>query len=642
MSLAGFESERVAPSTGARELASLLEGGLAAVRNGDAESVKQIIAKDLAAALSSHFDGRRPVSSGTGIGTVADVPWAGVHLRGGAATAKQGIYAVYLFARDGSAVYLSFNQGTENVGGGLSVLRKRALDMQRAAGIVDAGDRVDLRSSNARPKRYEAGSAYAVRYEAGAVPDDVALRADLETMVSYVDAAVAAGLWFDPTREPLHLLFKWSRDRGPDTVEQHRAVVKDKGRTWWGKHGDKGISPSKLAALQSQLDDGVVTHAYLYGDQKLVRARLEALTDDPDQVPDDEHPAQQPKDGASLFARVSELEDLPAGWAQKGLVLASDADPAKMQGALSNQTTPLFVLERFGSSEQGGQLPTPEPPLTLAWLAEQTLWTEPELEELLEAIDPSSGKGQVILAGPPGTGKTWVAERVARYLTQDLPLHHRLVQFHPSYGYEEFVEGIRPVATDGGIVFKAVNGTVLEMAQAIEDQSDVHVLIIDELNRANVPRVFGELLYLLEYRGESITLQYSKSFALPENLRFIATMNTADRSVRSIDVALRRRFEVFECPADAEILRRFYERPQNTTSVLDLVAGFEKLNAALTTQLDRHHTIGQSFFMAPSFDRARLERTWRRQILPLIEDYFFDRPDVVADFTLESFWAPPV
>lgn len=624
-----------------RALASLLEVSLAAVRAGDAPSVKQAIDKDLSETLSSHFRGQRPVSSGTGIGTVADVPWAGVHPAGAAVTAKQGVYAVYLFARDGSAVYLSFNQGTENVGGGLSVLRKRVLDMQRAAGIIDPGDVVELRSSNARPKKYEAGSAYAVRYEAGAVPDDAVLRADLETVVSYVDAAVAAGLRFDPTREPLHMLLKWSRDRGPDTVEQHRAVVKDKGRTWWGKLGDKSISPSKLAALQSQLDDGVVTHAYLYGDQKLVRARLEAMTDDPDQVPDEERPAQQLNDGASFFARLSEFEDLPAGWAQDGLVLASDADPAKMQGALSNQTTPLFVLERFGSATQAGQQPALEPELTLEWLAEQTLWTKQELEELLEAIDPASGKGQVILAGPPGTGKTWVAERVARYLTQDLPLHHCLVQFHPSYGYEEFVEGIRPVATDGGIVFKAVNGTVLEMAQAIEDQSDVHVLIIDEINRANIPRVFGELLYLLEYRDETITLQYSKSFALPSNLRFIATMNTADRSVRSIDVALRRRFEVFECPADAEILRRFYQRPQRTTTVPDLVEGFEKLNEALAAQLDRHHTIGQSFFMAPSYDRARLERTWRRQILPLIEDYFFDRPDVVAEFTLESFWAPP-
>ena len=620
-----------------RGLAARLEAALAAMRNGDAAAVKRIVGKELPSALEGTFNGARPVSSGTGIGTVADVPWVGVHPAGAAATAKEGMYAVYLFARDGSAVYLSFNQGTENVSGGTAVLRKRVLDMRSAAGIADAGDRLDLRSQNTRPKRYEAGNAYALRYGAESVPDDGTLRTDLETVLSYVDSAVAAGLEFDPAREPLHLVFKWSRDLGPDVVEQHRAVAGETGRTWWGKMGMKSISPSKLATLQSQLDDGVTTHAFLYGEQRLVRTRLIAMTDDPDEVPDSERPSYQPKEENSFFACVSDFEDLATGWAQDHLVLARDADPAKMQGALSNRTTPLYVFERFAGSTEPIPPPVSPPELTIEWLAEQTLWTQAELEELLEALDPLTGKGQVILAGPPGTGKTWVAERVARYLTQDVPLHRRLVQFHPSYGYEEFVEGIRPVASEGGIVFAVVKGTVLEMAEAIEDQSDVHVLIIDELNRANMPRVFGELLYLLEYRDDTITLQYSDSFSLPANLRVIATMNTADRSVRSIDVALRRRFEVFECPADAVILRRFYERPENATSVADLIEGFEKLNAGLTAELDRHHTIGQSFFMASRFDRDRLERTWRRQIVPLIEDYFFDRPDVVANLRSRAF-----
>lgn len=634
------EAPSVRPDAGSG-ISDLLDRGLAAVREGTTALVKQRIGDELPAMLEGVLGGERPVSSGTGVGTTADVPWAGVHPAGTAATAKEGVYAVYLFARDGSAVYLSFNQGTENVSGGTAVLRKRSLDMRDAAGIAEAGDPVDLRSKNQRPRRYEAGSAYAIRYEAGAIPDDAAVLVDLERVLGYVDAAVASDMQFDAKREPLHVLFKWSRERGPDTLEEHRTVAQERGRTWWGKLGDKPVSQAKISALREQLAEGVATYAFLYGDQKLVRAKLHAVTDDPDEVLDDERPASQPKEQSSFFACLSDFEDLPVGWAQRGLVLASDADPAKMQGALSNQTTPLFVLERFAAQLTSDAAPNLGPELTLGWLADETLWTREQLEELLEALDPSTGKGQVILAGPPGTGKTWVAERVARYLTQDLPLHHRLVQFHPSYGYEEFVEGIRPVARAGGIAFEVVKGTVLAMAEAIEDQSDVHVLIIDELNRANVPRVFGELLYLLEYRDEAIELQYSESFALPSNLRFVATMNTADRSVRSIDVALRRRFEVFECPADQGILERFYQRPENTTSVPDLVEGFGKLNDALAEQLDRHHTIGQSFFMRSDYDRGQLERTWRRQILPLIEDYFFDRPDVVAEFSIERFWAAP-
>ena len=159
---------------------------------------------------------------------------------------------------------------------------------------------------------------------------------------------------------------------------------------------------------------------------------------------------------------------------------------------------------------------TAAPVLTIEWLKAQTLWNEADLNELLEAVKTG---GQVILAGPPGTGKTWVAEHVARFLTQDLPLQIRTVQFHPSYGYEEFVEGLRPVAEDGGIAVKVMPGVILQIAESMDGTEAIHVLVVDELNRANIPRVFGELLYLLEYRDQDIDLQYSRDFHLPGNLR---------------------------------------------------------------------------------------------------------------------------
>jgi 5-methylcytosine-specific restriction endonuclease McrBC GTP-binding regulatory subunit McrB len=145
-------------------------------------------------------------------------------------------------------------------------------------------------------------------------------------------------------------------------------------------------------------------------------------------------------------------------------------------------------------------------------------------------------------------------------------------------------------------------------------------------------------MYLFEYRDKEIRLQYTESFKLPARLMFIGTMNTADRSIRAIDVALRRRFDVFECPPDSRILERYYRSTGRVNTVPDLYAGFEALNTALTDELDRHHTIGHTFFMAGEFNHDRLRHVWRHQIGPLIEEYFFDRPDLADDYVISRFW----
>lgn len=174
------------------------------------------------------------------------------------------------------------------------------------------------------------------------------------------------------------------------------------------------------------------------------------------------------------------------------------------------------------------------------------------------------------------------------------------------------------------------------MVQQIRDEQQLHVLVMDEMNRANLPRVLGELMYLFEYRGQPVDLLYTHNFELPRNLLFLGTMNTADRSIRSIDIALRRRFEVFECPPDSKILERYYKSRDN--QIPGLIDGFEQLNAQLTSTLDRHHTVGHTFFMASSMTPARLQGTWTRKIAPLLEEYFFDQPHVAEDFSLDRFW----
>jgi 5-methylcytosine-specific restriction protein B len=286
--------------------------------------------------------------------------------------------------------------------------------------------------------------------------------------------------------------------------------------------------------------------------------------------------------------------------------------------------------------------PPEEPPeaemeYTREWLLSRTLWPEADLDAIIETLEGPAP--QVVLAGPPGTGKTWVAKQLVTYLTQGRPNCQRLVQFHPSYGYEDFLEGLRPVADKGAMTFEPVNGIVLDIVKEIGNRKTPFYLIIDEMNRANLARVFGELMYLFEYRDEAMSLRYTPEFELPRTLRFIGTMNTADRSIRSIDIALRRRFEVFECPPSLPILAAYYDEPGHLNEVDSLFSGFEQLNQKLTDRIDRHHAIGHTFFMAPTMTVNRLTGIWTRKVRPLLEEYFFDQAEIVAEeFKPESFW----
>jgi 5-methylcytosine-specific restriction protein B len=233
---------------------------------------------------------------------------------------------------------------------------------------------------------------------------------------------------------------------------------------------------------------------------------------------------------------------------------------------------------------------------------------------------------QVILYGPPGTGKTFIAQRLARFLTDAGNV--RLVQFHPSYAYEDFFEGYRPVTRDGQVVFEIKAGPLRRLAEdAAEEPATPHVLIIDEINRANLAKVFGELYFLLEYRDQSVQLLYSdegsEDFPLPANLFLIGTMNTADRSIALVDAAMRRRFAFVSLHPDdphvRDVLRGWLakHRPGDGDTAPRLL---EELNRRISNSDFR---VGPSYLMRPWIyeEDDGLEQVWDSDLLPLLAEY---------------------
>lgn len=274
---------------------------------------------------------------------------------------------------------------------------------------------------------------------------------------------------------------------------------------------------------------------------------------------------------------------------------------------------------------------------SLRSLADTLLLDPSFLEEIWKLLEE---KRQIIFQGPPGTGKTYVAQRLAECLAGS-PDRVTIVQFHPSYAYEDFVQGFRPTRKEGHAGFELSNGPLLEAAATAEcEPAEKHFLIIDEINRGNLAKVFGELYFLLEYREKQIRLQYNKiEFGLPPNLYIIGTMNTSDRSIALVDLALRRRFYFVSFdphkPPVAGLLRRWLIRAPDLEWVADVVDRANKLLGS------RHAAIGPSYFMKERLNKDAVERIWKHSVMPYIEEHLFGEPDQLSKFELERLRSQP-
>ena len=413
--------------------------------------------------------------------------------------------------------------------------------------------------------------------------------------------------------------------------------------------------PPEPADIRSAVDEGYAQVPYLKREEKIreVRALLLAMKPDdlvmttsggvihvgriagePEQVASE--------GGRSNLRRLVEWADVSAAFeelpAELSALLKSGGDVTDLTDAIdlvANLLPPIDIVDP----------PKPPPPPTILDLRHLT---DEEADALLvgkewldELVDLLNLRRQAILYGPPGTGKTYLALKTAEAIAQ--PENVRMVQFHPSYSYEDFFEGYRPRRGEGGVVgFELKAGPFRRIVEDAREHPDQpYVLIIDEINRANLAKVFGELYFLLEYRDNAIELlnseEDSKPFSLPKNVYIIGTMNTADRSIALVDAAMRRRFALLSLhPDDAHVhgmLRAWLERRGLDTRPADLL---DELNSRIP---DRDFAVGPAYLMKPGEvdSEAGLERIWRTSILPQLEElHYGDSVDVVKRYGLAA------
>ena len=257
-------------------------------------------------------------------------------------------------------------------------------------------------------------------------------------------------------------------------------------------------------------------------------------------------------------------------------------------------------------------------------------------KEYNKLVDLIKDKQNIILQGSAGAGKTYAAKRLAySIIGEENKKQVKMIQFHQSYSYEDFIMGFRPSENEG---FELKEGVFYRFCKEAEDDEDnEYFLIIDEINRGNISKIFGELFMLIENdkRGEELELLYKDElFSVPKNLYIIGLMNTADRSLAMLDYALRRRFAFYEMkPAfDSEQFKN-YKNKLNNNKFNNLIETVKELNKGISEELGEGFCIGHSYFCnLQTVTDDKLSQIIEYELIPLLKEYWFDDKDKVNDW----------
>jgi len=437
------------------------------------------------------------------------------------------------------------------------------------------------------------------------------------------DVEVSVGITALDGQDFFYYLDKYNKDKTKDEIQYWRVIepleVETVGRSLWPTCKERGLiaigfqdSPNfrDVKDMRDKMKIGDIVVAYLtekrVGGIGTVIGNYEDYTKD------------KPKDkdyfnGRFWRRREISWERLPE---KDAFWNVSEIPPG------ARKTVFQLTKEEYEKILEEIEITPPPAIYTKEKILKEIFLKEEKFNQICSLLE-NSKKKQLIFQGPPGTGKTFVAQKIALYLTQSED-RIETIQFHPSYSYEDFIEGYRPkngkFELEKGI-FK------LFCKRAKEDGDKKYILIIDEINRGNLSKIFGELLYLLEYRDKKAKLTYSQEeFSIPENVYIIGTMNTADRSLAIMDYALRRRFYFVNINCEIKRLGEWLNENGCKLKTSELIGAIENMNNQIKDEMhSEDFAIGHSYFMREGLDSYKLKEVMDFEVKPLLKEYFFDK-----------------